>query len=218
MPPAAIVALVSLAVIVLAAVLVGVHMQRRRRLRAWVALAPRLGLRFVRHGAWVLSRFPAWAPDRADARNVLVGTIDAHRVFVFDYYPEGYAGGMDDGEHPARGCVLLELTRELPSLRIRPSGLRSRLHQPIGTPVIRFDSVEFSSAFLVTSEDRKFAYDVCHPRMMQYLLRHRRLSLDVRGNAIALIFPCPLPPGRVASRIRQLIEIRELLPDYLFRN
>jgi hypothetical protein len=35
---------------------------------------------------------------------------------------------------------------------------------------IDFESSEFSSRFIVKSADKRFAYDVIHPRMMEFLL------------------------------------------------
>ena len=35
---------------------------------------------------------------------------------------------------------------------------------------IKFESAEFSKTFCVRSPDKKFAYDVCNAKMMEYLL------------------------------------------------
>jgi len=37
---------------------------------------------------------------------------------------------------------------------------------------IDFADIEFSRRFVVKSSDRRFAYDVCHPRMIEWLKEH----------------------------------------------
>jgi hypothetical protein len=85
-----------------------------------------------------------------------------------------------------------------------------------GEPHIAFESAEFSHAFRVRSSDRKFAFDVCHPKMMEYLLVNQDLTIEIRGNAVAVLFEDWLRPEKVEANLSRLIEIRKLLPNYLF--
>jgi hypothetical protein len=87
----------------------------------------------------------------------------------------------------------------------------------LGFGDIDFESIEFSKAFCVRSRDRKFAYDICHTRMMEYLLAHRDLSLEIEGHCVALSFPRRLDIEEIPGRLRQLVEIRNLFPAYLYR-
>ena len=79
-----------------------------------------------------------------------------------------------------------------------------------------FESVEFSQSFRVATADRRFAYDICHPRVMEYLLGHPDLSVQFRGNNIALGFQRHLTAASIPPRLNPLVEIRMLLPKYLF--
>jgi hypothetical protein len=58
----------------------------------------------------------------------------------------------------------------VPDLFIRPEGLLDKIAGAIGFDDIDFESEEFSSRFHVSSNDKRFAYDVLHPRMMEFLL------------------------------------------------
>lgn len=51
---------------------------------------------------------------------------------------------------------------------------------------IDFESVEFSRKFFVKSPDKRFAYDVIHPAMMEFLLASDPPSLDVEQNRCCL--------------------------------
>lgn len=59
----------------------------------------------------------------------------------------------------------------VPDLLIRPEGIFDKLAGAFGFDDIDFESEEFSRKFCVKSPDKKFAYDVCHPRMMEFLLQ-----------------------------------------------
>jgi hypothetical protein len=68
----------------------------------------------------------------------------------------------------------------------------------------------------VRSKDKKFAYEVCNTQMMEYLLANRYLSIEIENYAHALVFGrCLDTPGIVAN-LQRLVQIRSLIPEYLF--
>lgn len=79
---------------------------------------------------------------------------------------------------------------------------------------IDLESIEFSDAFVIKSADRRFAYDICHTQMMEYLLEHRDFCLCFKKNGIALWFPGPSQPEMIEPRLQHLITIHGLLPGY----
>jgi hypothetical protein len=70
----------------------------------------------------------------------------------------------------------------------------------------------------VRSPDKKFAYDVCHAQMMEYLLANRDLSMEIENDVIALAFNTRLSPEQIETNLQRLVEIRTRLPEYLFTN
>jgi hypothetical protein len=52
---------------------------------------------------------------------------------------------------------------------------------------IDFESREFSDHFDVRSESKKFAYAFCNPRMMEFLLTRKTLSLEIGENHMLLL-------------------------------
>jgi len=100
-------------------------------------------------------------------------------------------------------------------LRITHEGLLSNIAQAFGYADIDFESAEFSRAFCVRSKDRKFAYDVCHAQMMEYLLANRDLSIEIENEALALAFNSRLSPEQIESNLERLVEFRLRLPGYL---
>lgn len=57
-----------------------------------------------------------------------------------------------------------------PDLLIRKEGLGDKVVGSLGFDDIDFESEEFSRTFWVKSGDKRFAYDVIHPRMMEFLM------------------------------------------------
>jgi hypothetical protein len=73
-----------------------------------------------------------------------------------------------------------------PSLLVRREGVLDKLKGAFGFDDIDFESAEFSRRFWVQSSDKRFAYDVLHPRMMEFLLAERPPTLDLEGGALCI--------------------------------
>jgi hypothetical protein len=86
----------------------------------------------------------------------------------------------------------------------------------MGYDDIDFESHEFSRAFCVRSSDRKFAYDVCNARMMEFLLENRELCVEIENNVLALLFDGKMDVERIPANLDRLVAIRRLMPGYLF--
>lgn len=201
------------------------HWREKKRREAFRQLAASLGLRYTARDDAMGQHFSYLDPlDRGFNRyafNILHGEYQGHPVQAFDYHYETESTdskGRRTTHHHYSSFFLLEQEKAFPELRIYPEGLLAKFGQMLGFDDIDFESVEFSRAFAVKSRDRKFAYDVCHPRMMEYLLEHRDLSLEIERRCVAMSFDRRLKPAEIPGRLNQLIEIRRLFPEYLYRN
>jgi hypothetical protein len=184
---------------------------RERQLRK---LAKHLGYAFVSSrrsdaGQQVTSPFLRSASSLA--YNVLLGRCQGHRVSILDL-----TGGQSKQPPPYWTYLVLDHEKRLPSLLVRPRASVWNSELMPATEEIRLESMAFGHAFRVVSEDRKFAYDVLHPRMMEYLLAHPGYSMEVHENRLALGFERALAVKEFPARLNQLAEIRKLMPDYLF--
>ena len=74
----------------------------------------------------------------------------------------------------------------LPDLFIREEGFFDKVAGHLGFDDINFESAEFSNRFVVTSRDKRFAYDVLHPRMMEFLLDRAPPIIDFRRGQCCL--------------------------------
>ncbi|MCI0632134.1 MAG: hypothetical protein L0Y44_15935 [Phycisphaerales bacterium] len=75
---------------------------------------------------------------------------------------------------------------QVPNLLIRREGIFDKLAGALGFDDIDFESAEFSKKFHVKSPDKRFAYDVCHPRMMEFLLQSTPPMIDIENGRCCL--------------------------------
>lgn len=196
----------------------------RKRREAFAALAARLGLGYSAGKNYDL-------PDRFNflnkltqgsnryAYNVLSGHYEGHAVQAFDYHYETHttdSKGRRHTHHHHLSFFILMLEKAFPELIISGEGIFSKIAQAFGYDDIDFESHEFSRKFCVRSRDKKFAYDFCHARMMEYLLANDDLNIELEGPALAIGFGKTLAVEQIEPNLKRLIEVRQLMPHYLF--
>lgn len=218
-----------IAVLLVGAVLAGVIyslIQARKRREAMFELAQKLNLGFdPGEDREIADRFNflkqlAQGENRY-ATNVLSGSYRQNEILAFDYHYETHstdAKGNRTTQHHWFSFFILMLPVTFPELTVRRENLFTRIAEVFGYQDIKFESAEFSRTFNVRSPDKKFAYDVCHAKMMEYLLANRDLSLEIENNALALAFNTRLSVEQIEANLQRLIEIRSRLPEYLFTN
>lgn len=74
----------------------------------------------------------------------------------------------------------------VPDLLIRREGVFDKIAGAFGFDDIDFESAEFSRAFHVKSPDKRFAYDVCHPRMMEFLMATNPPCVDIEHGRMCI--------------------------------
>lgn len=146
--------------------------------------------------------------------NVLSGSYQGHEVLLFDYHYK--TGSGKNTHHYYLSFFILHLPASFPELIIAPEGIFSKIAQAVGYDDIDFESHEFSRKFCVRSKDKKFAYDVCNARMIEYLLSNTDLSIEIDDRVMAISFNSRLAPEQIEPNLNRLITVRSLLPGYLF--
>jgi len=214
---------VLFAVVIIAAAIYGALAARKRR-EALSVLAARLGLNFNPEEDYGLAdRFEflnqlAQGENRY-AINVLSGTYQQNQVLAFDYHYETHSTdskGNRTTQHHWFSFFILTLPASFTELTIRRENFLIKIAEAFGYQDIKFESAEFSKTFCVRSPDKKFAYDVCNAKMMEYLLSNRDLSVEIENEVLALAFDRCLAAEQIESNLQRLVEIRSRLPEYLF--
>jgi hypothetical protein len=156
--------------------------------------------------------------DNRYAFNVLSGKYQNDDILAFDYHYQVTTHDKN-GSHTTHyrfSFFILSLPVFFPDLTIRHENFLMKIAEVFGYQDIKFESAEFSKAFNVRSQDKKFAYDVCNAKMMEYLLANRDLSIEIENQALALVFNTCLSAEQIELNLQRLAQIRSLMPDYLF--
>ena len=213
--------IVALLVVILSRYLPGNPDPETKRREDLAALAEKLKLRFNPGNDFKLAEkfsFLSWL-RRGDVRyayNVFQGDHLEFPVTIFDYHFSTTGG--KSGYDYYWSAFAVEMKTNFPDMIISHESRESRLAEALGESHIAFESVDFSRAFCVRSSNKKFAYDVCHPKMMEYLLANQDLTVEISRTGLAVLFEDWLRPEKVEFNLSRLIEIRKLLPEYLFTN
>ena len=178
--------LVLVALLVVGVILYRVIAVRRRRkeLSAWAAGH---GLSFSSDGVSHMDdAYPAFGDLRTGSDRLAYNRMEgqwAGRAFrAFDYV---YTTGS--GRSRARfdfSAIILESQVPLKPLLIQAENAFDRVEEFFGVEGIQFESAEFSRVFHVLSADRKWAYDVLHPRAMELLLSMPRFEIQFDDKAV----------------------------------
>ena len=118
--------------------------------------------------------------------NLMTGQWGGHELTAFDYhFQTKNTQGRSSGDS-RRSVVVVGSEFPLRPLFIRPEGLLDKFIQSIGGDDIDFESAEFSRKFYVIGPDKRWAYDVLHPRTMAFLMEHPHFTIEFHVNYIAL--------------------------------
>jgi hypothetical protein len=193
-------------------------MKARQRREALAKLAAEWGFQFYPTDPWDLparyNQFELFDSGHSrHASNILTGQIDGRTVVVLDYsYKTG--SGKHQTTHLYQAAVM-QLPILAARMRMRPEGVLDRVASWVGHEDLDFESDEFSRRYYITSDDRKFAYDIFHTRLIEYLLKCGQAPLLEMQGPLLVIYDTQAG----IENFRRLLEIgRQIIdsiPDYV---
>ena len=208
-----------------AIVVVGFYMsaQRRKELSAWAVTN---GLSFSSgNDRGMENRFSDFDCLRQGhsryAYNVMSGMWtepgDEARfsVCAFDYH---YETGSGKNHHTYTfSAVVVASPIPLRPLFIRPEGFFDKVSEFFGADDIDFESAEFSREFYVKSPDKRWAYDVIHQRMMEFLMGEPRFHIQFSTRHIMAWRSSTFSAAEFGSAVRLIRGMLERMPGYVVR-
>ena len=212
------------AFLVLATVLVVVGLvQARKRREELSTYAATRGWRYLERDDSLVHRFSGAPFGRGHDRratNVLLGVWDGRPMVAFDYqYDETTGTGEDRRTTTYRYSVMvLNTGAVMPALSVTPQGFVSGFLGRVTNRDIELESEEFNEAFLVTSEHRKFASDVLHPRMMEVLLRRTDLGWRFENDSMVSVRRGQHSPGEIEATLAHLDAVVDAIPEFVWRD
>lgn len=213
---------VALALVMAAAILIGrwQEAERRKALAAWASAH---GLTFQPERDYGLpGRRPGLrALQRGENRyvcNLCAGEWRGRPLQVFDFHYETHhrdSKGRRRTRHHRGTAALVGSAVPLQPLHVRAEGLLDRLGAFVGLDDINFESAEFSRRFHVQAENRRWAYDVLHPRALEFLLGAPDFSLEFDRVGVLAWRDALQPPADLEQAADLAAGLLDLLPAYL---
>lgn len=192
-----------------------------KRKQMWRELAARYGLRYDSGDPLdLLARYSFGLFNQGHSKkvkNTVHGTIDGLEVAIFDYQYSTGSGKHRKTHYWSALMVTLPCRGEL---QIRPENFFDRVAAFFGWDDFDFEYERFNRAFKVTGPNKKFAYDVCHAQMMEYLLEHPEHCWEIQGDRLLLYSHSmgTFDPDEVERSLRDVRGFVERLPSYLLGN
>ena len=183
------------------------------RRRAFLEMATHLKFQYYYRSYAIPRRFAFLRQQRRGrgrhASNILWGVYHKMETYVFDYM---FSTGMaNDKTWHYCSFVVLRHATACPSLRIYPRSMLAVLGQIVGYDEVYLDIEGFSDSFAVFTTKETFARQMCSQPLIEYLMRHLELSVEVEPGWVAVGKEEKLIPEDIPRRMRQTEKIRSFL-------
>jgi hypothetical protein len=156
------------------------------------------------------------------AKNMMSGTVEVGgrslrvRAGDFRYKVTSGSGKNRSTRTYDFSYAIFHLPFDCADLLIRTEGMFDKIAGVFGFDDIDFESEAFSRRFHVKSPDKKFAYDVCHARMMEFLLRDFPATIDIERGRLLLADGTRRWPSQTFRRnLAWVEEFLEQWPEHL---
>ncbi len=188
--------------------------RRQKELRAW---AEANGLQFSEQSNYrVDDQLPFKCLKQGHSRvgyYFISGEYKNYGLYVFDYR---YKTGSGKHQQTHRLTVVaVDSYLPLKPLFIRREHFFDKVGEFVGFDDIDFEWKEFSDAYFVKSSDKKWAYDVIHQEMMDYLMLIPKYEIQFGGPMIAVWNSRVLAVDEIEITIDVVHGILKRFPDYL---
>ena len=192
--------------------------KRRLELAQW-ALKNELTFSNERDRSFALRYSSFDCLNRGDSRyayNVMKGAISG-RVFTgCDYH---YATGSGKHRHHYHfSLIIVKSPILLEPLFIRPENIFDKFTELVGFNDIDFESAEFSKKFYVKAPNKKWAYDIIHPRMMEFLLSSPVFTIQFDFLSVIVYRDRLFSPAEFTAAVEFINGFFDLIPDYVIQN
>jgi hypothetical protein len=217
-----------LVVLAVAVVIAGLVVQRqlhKRKVAEFAAFAAARGWLYRERDDQLTGRYLGTPFGRGfgrQARHVLTGTHRGRPVIAFEYvYKQREGSGKNRRTVTYRNTVVgLTTPAARPTLEVCRAGFGRRLLGAIGIRDLQLESEEFNKTFHIRTENDRFAYDVLHPRTMEWMLGDARfMELPFRFERADLVSwqNGQIQLGLVEAMVDYLCDVVERVPSFVWK-
>jgi hypothetical protein len=151
------------------------------------------------------------------AYNLLVKTVGDRCVYAMDYVTETVE---NDGKTARRQkhhfCVVaIKHGFVWPHIRLSPESFDHRVARMFGMKELTLESEEFNRKYFVEVEDDRSAYDILHPKSIDFLLRIPARDWQMSNMYLVVAANGEMSVQEIRRVIRDMNDFIDLLPDYV---
>lgn len=217
-------------VVIAAVVVVGLllffqYQAHKKKVAAFTALAAGRGWHYTERDRGLANRFegtPFGEGHSRDAKHVLTGTFRDRPLLAFEYsYKETRGSGKDRKTVTYHYTVVsIGLPAPKPTLQVTREGWGRKLLGLVGIRDLQLESEAFNKTFHIHTTNDRFAYDVLHPRMMEWMLADQwALSTPFRFERADLLTWAegPFDPSYVDGYLNYLCDVLDRVPSFVWK-
>lgn len=195
-------------------VIVGIVLEKRRQERIQKFAAARSLAYTKRNDRWAHLDLghPHGQGRSHKAQHVMTGVHEGRPIAIFEH--QWVTGsGKERRTHTVR-VAATELPRSFPKLDVGKEGVFGRAARRMGAKDIELESDDFNREYRVKGE-RRFAYDVLHPRFMHWMLQVDAPGFVINGQHIAYTVGGKLDLNEVDRDVAYLDAVIDQLPKFV---
>ncbi len=195
--------------------------KRREALQAWAAGR---GWTFAAQNDGIIGQFEGTPFDQGDhqrAKNVVVGQFQNRPIVAFDYSYQTHSTDSEGRRQTTTheyNIISVGLPVPLPNLHVSRESLFHKMGRAIGIRDIELESEEFNRTFNVHCKDRKFASDMLHPRLMQWLLDHEGPAWRIDRSNLLCWDSGKVSPDVIDQQLGYLSTIADQVPRFVWQD
>lgn len=195
----------------------------KKRREEMAQLAEKLGLRYLEAksiGKDTIYRiFNVFNQGHSrQASNIIGGNKNGCYADIFDYvyYITVSTGKTTTTVPHYLSIFILTVPQNFKSLYIRRENFFDKLAGVVGFDDIDFESKEFSRKYYVKADDRKFAYDIIHPQMIEFLLSTAEVPyIEMKEKYLAFIINKKVKPEVYIGLYNFGMQFYQKTPNYV---
>jgi len=202
---------------IIALIVYGIRKARERR-AAMARMAAQWGLQYYADDPYDLparyAHFDLFSSGHSrKASNVMAGKVSGRDVILCDYQYTTGSGKNSTTYHYQAAIMAMPILAA--RMHMRRESIFDRMAAWVGHDDINFESEEFSKRYHLKCDDRKFAYDVFHARLIEYLLACGDCpNLEMNGPTLLLY-----DSGNKLENFQRLLDIGQeiirSIPEYV---
>ncbi|MBI1369188.1 MAG: hypothetical protein GC162_11115 [Planctomycetes bacterium] len=139
------------------------------------------------------------------AWNVCSGTFGPRPLIAMDVF----------SNNQRFSALIIRTPFDFKPLLVRPNESLDIVAELAGWEDIHFESAEFSRKYHVRADDRKWAYDVLHPRAIEFILKHAPYHVEFQGRSAAVHQNCEWRLEQFDEAVSYLNNLLNMLPNYV---